>query len=273
MSDHTQLIARAAARNPVPNPEDPPFGAWDVDIVRAQVTERDRNMLTDERPNTMNARPVAERRRGPLVAFATFAIILLAAGGLWLANRSSAPGEVAGQPPTTNVPANEREQVALDAMVAYFTFNEEELLAMENTSSEDVTAFVTRELRFDRALNTRTESVTCTADGAANAAVNCQFVVKSDLFDAIGIADHLMEANVSVLNGGWTDIFFERNIEDEPVYESFIRDTNSGMFAPGQPCFWNLDQGVLDTDWDACAAVWIPFAENWFAETGKDIAP
>lgn len=268
MSDHTQLIAQVAARNPVPNLDDPPIGAWEVDVVRAEVTERDTNMLTDKRPTKTVPAP-AVHRRGWRVALASFTIVLLAAGGLWLATRTTSPGEVAGQPPTTNAPANEQERIALETMVAFFTYDEAKLDALSTATSADTIAIVKRELGLDRALNARTDAVTCTASSVANVTVNCTFLVNNDLLAALGIRDHPQEMNISVRDGGWTDIFFERNIEAEPNLEAYVRDTNSGLFAEGGPCFWRPEIDPATVDWDACASGIVEFIEGWMAETGR----
>lgn len=268
MRDHTQLIERVMARNPVPNLEDPPIGAWDVDVVRTQVTERDRNMITDERPTATTPLP-ATHRRGWQVALASFAIVLLAAGGFWLASRSSTPGDVAGQPPTTNAPTNEQERIALETVVAYFTFDQARLDALSSTSNEELLAIIEKELLLDQALNARTDSVTCTANESANATVNCTVTINNDLLEALGVVDHPQEMNITVLDGGWKDIFFDRNIESDPNLEAYVIDADSGLFEEGAPCAWNPDIDPATVDWDACAAGVVEFIEGWMAETGR----
>lgn len=267
MSDHAQLIARVAARNPVPNPDDPPISAWDVDIVRAAVTERDMTMLTDKRPTEM-ARPVTSQRRGWQVALASFAIILLAVGGLWFATREPGDGP-AGQPPTTNTPANEQERIALETMVAYYTFDEAQLRALSSALSPDLLALTTRELLFEEAFNSRPGPITCTASAVANASVSCTFTLNNDLLAALGIEDHAVEANITVLDGGWKDFAIDLNIEAEPNFEAWFRDTDSGLFDEGGPCHWNPGIDPSTVDWNACAAAVIEFTQSWMAETGR----
>lgn len=267
MSDHSNLIARVAARNPVPNLDDPPIGAWDIDVVRATVTERDIAMLTDKRP-TETSPPGAARRRGWQVALASFAIILLAVGGVWLGTRGPSDGQ-AGQPPTTNTPANEPERIAVETMVAYYTFNEAQLRTLSSALSPDVLAVTMRNMLFEGALNSRPGPITCTANAVANVSVSCTFSLNSDLLAALGIEDHPVEANIAVLDGGWKDFSIDLNIEAEPNFEAYVRDTDSGLFDEGGPCHWNPDIDPSTVDWDACAAASIEFIESWMAETGR----
>lgn len=209
------------------------------------------------------------RYAGWKVAFASFAIILLAAGGLWFASRDTGSGEVAGDPPTTNAPANDREQIALDTMVAFYTGNEARFLALSTTTDPVELAEGTRDLRLDRALNTGTESIVCATSGPTNISVSCEFLMNSDLLAALGIEDHLVEATVTVLDGGWKIVQFDLRFETEPIFESFWNDTDSGLFDEGGLCFWRPNIDVAAVDWDACAEAWVPFAAGFAADYGR----
>ncbi len=269
MNDHTHLIERVAARNPVPNLDDPPIGAWEVDVVRSAVTERDNTMLTEEKTTEATTPHITRRFAGWKVAFASFAIILLAAGGLWFAARGVDEGDVASELPTTNAPANERERIALDTMVAYFTGSESELLSLTSATDPVALATMTRDFRLDQALNARAESITCTTSGPTNASVTCELVVNDDLLAALGIKGHAREAKVLVLDGGWKEAPIDLKVETEPIFESFWNETNSGLFDEGGLCFWAPNIDVSTVDWDACVAAWVPFAEGFAAEYGQ----
>lgn len=95
MNDHLRLIERVALRNPVPNLDDPPSSAWNLDMVRREVTRRDNPMLTqEEQKYTLPKRP---NRRGWQVAVAAFAAVLAVGATILLLS----PGDDVVEPSST----------------------------------------------------------------------------------------------------------------------------------------------------------------------------
>ena len=257
MNDHTQLIARVAGRNPVPNLDDPPIGAWEVDVVRAQVTERDEKMMTDERQTDI-ARPAARQRGGWRVALATFVIVLMAGGGLWFASRGS-ESDVAGQPPTTNAPSNEVEQVALDTLVAKFTVDEATFRALATTDDSRFLESKLFDLLLEGAMNLRTDSIACSAEGSV---ATCEMAVKSDLLDVFGIDESPVTTEITVADAGWTDIVTTGYPRATPRIDAWIDDMNPDLFADGGVC-----QRPLEIPQD-CAEGMLADARQWVADNG-----
>jgi hypothetical protein len=104
MSHQTPVLDRLARQNPVPNPADPPSGAWDLDAVRLELMRREDTMLTKERPTTTSddgRRPI----KGWLVASTAFAAVLvfgvIAFTGGDPVTTTTPPGEATTTAPTT----------------------------------------------------------------------------------------------------------------------------------------------------------------------------
>lgn len=258
MSDHTHVIERVAGRNPVPNLDDPPIGAWDLDVVRSAVTERDIPMTTtDERP-TQKTTPIKGRRGGWQVAVASFAIVLLAAGGLWFATRA----EVANQPPTTNAPTNDNERIALEALAALYAFDEEAFVALASTGSVEGSLWG---LRHEQGLNTTVTSITCTQSQTATTVANCQLTgVDSDVIRVLGIEPQISEFDVTVIDGGWAFMAYQ-GVSDGPQilmdWDSDLRDRHPGIFREGV-CENNKEGGPTPVE---CAVFLVDDAKAWMA--------
>lgn len=256
MTDLVHLIERVAGRNPVPDLDDPPAGAWSLDVVRSAVTERDTDMMTDQ-PSTETPKPVVRRRAGWRVAIAAFAIVLLAGGGLWFAARSSDTDNVAEGLPTTNAPESEAERIALDTMVAYVTFDEEAFLAA-STARAEVAEFFLWNLRMEQASNGIAESITCRASDTANTTVNCVVLSRSDLTDVFELGTTRVNWKVTTGDGGWVVLNAEP-LDETPIFTEW--NPPPELFGPDGPCGDGPDAGP-----EACAAAFIENAQRWVAE-------
>jgi len=172
--------------------------------------------------------------------------------------RGSEP-DVAGQPPTTNAPSNEAERVALDTLSAKFAVNEQAFRALAATDDSRFEESKVFDLLLEGAMNLRTDSIDCSADGSV---VACTMTVSSDLLDVFGVDESPVSTEITVADAGWTDIVTTGYPRATPRIDAWIQEMNPDLFAEGGVC-----QRPLENPQD-CAAAMLADARQWVADNG-----
>lgn len=275
MSDRTPLLEQLARRNPVPQPADPPSGAWDLATVRHELMRRETAMDTLEKsPKTRPGAP-PPRGNGWLIAAAAFAVVIVVGLVAFLGGGDSSPTTVAPvassttEAPTTATTTDAPVDLVAEAeafVEAIYTNDVATIEAMASPTAnlQSVIYFAGFVEQIIELSNGEILGWTCTTTVASNL-IHCEVDYVEDTVRAAGF-DRLTESwDIGFALGRPQSMTFE-SAADDPIamWLEDMADQHPEWLENGGPC-----EGIFGAgDPVTCVPVLLQFVAEQLTANG-----